>query len=311
MPLDFLKNVQQQAVQLLEHTHTPPQRYGTAFHLSPPVTDVRELPVPLAQRVVETVAPKMQQDILRLTQHDPYALWYLAHAHQQVIRIPAQQRSKIFLAEAGVIWIMVEENAELEIQDELLEQDTLIRRVYIWQEANSRVAYTALRAKNKFLTEECHVFLQGAHAQLTMTHLAYGNAGEQSDIEVAAYHQAPSTTSTISFRAAAEEKNVTMYRGLIKVENQALGSKGYQQGRGLILGKRAVVDMLPELEIKTNDVQCSHGVTTTHLDDSSLFYSRSRGIEKKDARRLAMNGFYHHQLDIPEDMFKKLQTFYA
>lgn len=61
----------------------------------------------------------------------------------------------------------------------------------------------------------------------------------------------------------------------------------------------AIVDFLPELAIKTNDVKCSHGITMTHLDDAALFYLRSRGLAVPTARQLATRGFFHHQLTLP------------
>jgi len=132
------------------------------------------------------------------------------------------------------------------------------------------------------------------------------NAG-QSDIEVQVFHEARQTVSDLVVRSAAADKHVAVYRGLIDIAEHAGGSKGYQSGRALLLSRTAVVDNLPELAIKTNDVQCSHGVTTTHIDDEALFYMRSRGLSQNAARQMAMTGFFHDKLSVPQAMGEKLE----
>jgi Fe-S cluster assembly protein SufD len=57
------------------------------------------------------------------------------------------------------------------------------------------------------------------------------------------------------------------------------------------------MDVKPELEIYADDVKCSHGTTTGALDETPLFYLRSRGLPEKDARRLLIEAFLGEVLE--------------
>ena len=64
-----------------------------------------------------------------------------------------------------------------------------------------------------------------------------------------------------------------------------------QVNRNLLLSDDALIDTKPQLEIYNNDVKCKHAATIGRLDDSSVFYLRSRGIDEKAARLLLLRAF--------------------
>ncbi|MGB2691408.1 MAG: SufD family Fe-S cluster assembly protein, partial [Thermodesulfobacteriota bacterium] len=64
-----------------------------------------------------------------------------------------------------------------------------------------------------------------------------------------------------------------------------------QTNRNLLLSDTAQVDTKPQLEIYADDVKCTHGATIGQMDENALFYLRSRGISKSDARDIIMNAF--------------------
>ena len=74
-----------------------------------------------------------------------------------------------------------------------------------------------------------------------------------------------------------------------------------QQSRNLIIGRRAVIDTKPELEIYADDVKCSHGATVGDLDEAALFYLRARGIPPEEARRMLIEGFLREAVEEIED----------
>jgi Fe-S cluster assembly protein SufD len=41
-----------------------------------------------------------------------------------------------------------------------------------------------------------------------------------------------------------------------------------------------------------NEVKCSHGATTSKIDEQELFYLLSRGIPRKTAEKLVVLGFF-------------------
>ena len=78
---------------------------------------------------------------------------------------------------------------------------------------------------------------------------------------------------------------------MIKVMPNAANTNSYQTNRNLLLSNTSEADSLPGLEILANEVKCSHGATTSKIDDQELFYLLSRGIPKKSAENLIALGF--------------------
>jgi len=88
----------------------------------------------------------------------------------------------------------------------------------------------------------------------------------------------------------------TIFSGLIVVEPDAQKTDAYQSNRNLMLSDEAEANSLPGLEIQANDVRCTHGATTSHLDPEQEFYLLSRGIHKEQADELLVFGFFEEVL---------------
>ena len=67
--------------------------------------------------------------------------------------------------------------------------------------------------------------------------------------------------------------------------------------RTLLLGSRARVIAMPTLEITADNVVCSHGASVTDMDENSMFYMLSRGINRSEARKLLLRGFVFEILE--------------
>ena len=315
---DFVSELREEAGLLLQTHFSPAGRYGTAFHLTSPFADLRALSLADFGVRASSLSPDFSllsdfergQILALLDGSDPYLLWYLAHLDSlpvQVLVVPSGQTMDVELSGYLVSFIFLRAGARLNLVQNVLEEGLGISRLFVWQGEGSSLSSWGLRAGNNFLSERVEVFLQGLGAATSVRHLTVGMEKQQADMAVRVYHQAPQTTSDLVVRTAAGGKHVAVYRGLIDIDERGKGSKGYQSGRALLLNRGAVVDMLPELAIKTNDVQCSHGVTTTHIDEAALFYMRSRGLPVVQARRLAMTGFFHDMLEIPQSLAAQLE----
>ena len=70
-------------------------------------------------------------------------------------------------------------------------------------------------------------------------------------------------------------------KGLINVEHDALSTDAYLTNNNLVLGDDAQADSIPTLEIHTDEVRCSHGSTTGKLDESQIFYLKTRGYSPR------------------------------
>lgn len=139
--------------------------------------------------------------------------------------------------------------------------------------------------------ENIHVMLNAPGATARVRTLFAGAATHQFDLGVTAEHRAPRTTSDLRAKGVLAGKAQGVYRGLVRVEKDATGSDGYQRCDALLLSPTAEVDPIPNLEIETNDVRCTHGVTVSRPDPEQVFYLQSRGLGEDAARDLLVEGF--------------------
>ncbi|MFG6082017.1 SufD family Fe-S cluster assembly protein [Paracoccus litorisediminis] len=92
-----------------------------------------------------------------------------------------------------------------------------------------------------------------------------------------------------------------IFQGKILVKPGAQKTDGYQISQGLLLDEGSQFLAKPELEIYADDVKCSHGSTTGALDETAMFYLRSRGVPKEQAVVLLVLSFLADALDEIED----------
>ena len=83
-----------------------------------------------------------------------------------------------------------------------------------------------------------------------------------------------------------------MWVGDVLIGQEATGTDSYEQNRNLVLSDGTRADSIPNLEIKTGDIEgAGHASATGRFDDEHLFYLQSRGIPEMQARRLVVQGF--------------------
>jgi Fe-S cluster assembly protein SufD len=104
-------------------------------------------------------------------------------------------------------------------------------------------------------------------------------------------HHFPHGTSRELFRGVVGDQARAVFNGKIVVHPQAQKTDSEQRVANLLLGKGAEVNAKPELEIYADDVECAHGATFGQLDDSAIFYLRSRGIDQASARAMLTCSF--------------------
>jgi Fe-S cluster assembly protein SufD len=110
-------------------------------------------------------------------------------------------------------------------------------------------------------------------------------------------HIAPNSRSNLLYKNALQDDSKTIFSGLIIVEENAQQTDAYQTNNNLLLSDKAEANSLPGLEIKANDVKCSHGATSGQIDDSNIFYFLARGIPRKKAEELLVFGFFEEIIE--------------
>ena len=136
---------------------------------------------------------------------------------------------------------------------------------------------------------------QGGTSRVTGAYFADGD--QHLDYDTLQRHIAPNTTSDFAFKGALRDKARAVWRGMIRVEEDAQKTNAYQENRNLLLSPDAHADSIPGLEIEANDVRCTHGATVSQVDRDELFYCMARGLSRGEAERLIVRGFYQEIFD--------------
>jgi len=149
--------------------------------------------------------------------------------------------------------------------------------------AYGRVAYDVLLAG------------EGAHADMSGLYFGFGD--QVLDQQVTVVHAAKDCTSRQSYRGVLDDSSTGVFNGGIDVRPGADGTDAEQSNDNLLLSNRAEVNTQPRLEILADEVACKHGATVGQLDETAMYYMRSRGIAADEARRLLINGFADQVVD--------------
>ena len=139
--------------------------------------------------------------------------------------------------------------------------------------------------------------LEGEGARSEMLALWFGDRDQHFDHHTLQNHEAPSAHSDLLYKGALTASSDSVFRGLIRVTEGAQLTDAYQTNRNLLLSPDASAVALPNLEIRADDVRCSHGATVGQVDDTMLFYLMSRGLDREQAERLLVFGFFDEVLE--------------
>jgi Fe-S cluster assembly protein SufD len=110
-------------------------------------------------------------------------------------------------------------------------------------------------------------------------------------------HAKPNCISNELYKGILDDNSRGVFNGKIIVRRDAQKTNAYQQNKTILLSKTATIDTKPQLEIFADDVKCSHGATVGHLDDTSEFYIRSRGVPQELAKSMLIRAFANDVID--------------
>ena len=200
---------------------------------------------------------------------------------------------------SGTVEVYLEDNAHFH----LVEQQQLGRESWYFSHEKASVGNDAVldwvyfAFGTKLTKSFIDLSLSGKGSEARVDGLTITNSGQHIDLDTQQDHLAPNTFSNLNFKAALMGDSNNVWQGMIYVDPAAVQTDGYQTSHSLILDKRAHAEAIPGLEIKTDDVRCSHGATISQIDDEIVFYLKSRGVDEATARKLIVNGFFEEILD--------------
>lgn len=210
------------------------------------------------------------------------------------------QREEVNFLSLQTVELYVGKNAELHYYDleESSQRTSRISSLYLRQEADSRVVIDGMTLFNGVTRNEYYCDFAGENADLKL----YGMAIEDRQRKVSTYsrinHAVPHCVSNELFKMSADGESRCAFTGRIIVRPGSVKTEAYQACRNLLAADTARIEARPELEIYNDDVKCSHGCAIGQLDETQVFYMRSRGIPEPQARLLLRQAFMADVIDL-------------
>jgi Fe-S cluster assembly protein SufD len=133
--------------------------------------------------------------------------------------------------------------------------------------------------------------LRGDGCGATLNGLYLGDDAQHIDHQTRIEHVAPNCYSRELYKGILDGSAHGVFNGKVYVHPEAQKTDGKQTNQTLLLSEKAQIDTKPQLEIFADDVKCTHGATVGRLDETSLFYMKSRGINARTARELLTYAF--------------------
>ena len=158
----------------------------------------------------------------------------------------------------------------------------------------------------KFNKQDIKIDLEGKNSYCEIKSALFLNNEDHQEIKTLVNHLVPNCKSFQKIKSVLDSNAKGVYQGKIFVKDIAQKTDAYQLSKALLISENSEFDSKPELEIYADDVKCSHGSTSGNVDENSIHYLMTRGLTKKEATQLLINGFLKEIInDIKSDTIKK------
>lgn len=155
--------------------------------------------------------------------------------------------------------------------------------------------YTVQKDEHKMITlekpGEYEVLLVGEGAEVTIGGRFAVEGSEKTEVTIVLHHQAKHTRATTELKGTATDKAFLKFTGRIIIDPDCGDTNSFLTERILLLSDTARAEAIPDLEILTDDVKCSHAASISRIPEEQLFYLQSRGIPRQTAQKLIVEGF--------------------
>lgn len=129
----------------------------------------------------------------------------------------------------------------------------------------------------------------GAHAEISGSFRVAGS--ERLEVTILLRHLAPHTSANTVLKGVASDTAYLKFTGRIMIEKDCPDTNSFLTERILLLSDTARAEAIPDLEIQSDDVKCSHAASISRIPEEQLFYLQSRGIGRQTAQQLIVDGF--------------------
>ncbi len=177
----------------------------------------------------------------------------------------------------------------------------------ITQKENSISETFIFSSGSDYIKNEVSCNLEGQYSSAFINGIHLLSKNKHHEIRTNTNHSYENTKSYQLIKSVIDDSSKSVYQGKIYVDSNAQKTDGYQLSKAVLLNEQAEFNAKPELEIYADDVKCSHGSASGSLDENSIFYLMSRGLDQKTAKELLISGFLLDVVEkITDEEIKKL-----
>jgi len=173
------------------------------------------------------------------------------------------------------------------------DEAVLLTATSVEQGADSRYRYHGFDLGGGLVRHELYTELMGENATADLGGACVLDRRRHGETRISVDHAAPNCSSEQFFRGVLGGRSRGVFNGRALIRAGADGSSVRQSNANLLLSPLAEMDTKPELEIYADEVEASHGATVGQLDETAVFYLRTRGLSDAAARRMLTSAFCH------------------
>ncbi|MFT6756122.1 MAG: Fe-S cluster assembly protein SufD [Urechidicola sp.] len=183
------------------------------------------------------------------------------------------------------------------------ENASLIDNTFVQQKESSTASVNTFSFGGKLTRNNLEFYHEGEHIESHLNGISILDKKQHVDNHTIVKHQYPNCESFELYKGIYDDASTGVFNGKVIVDSEAQKTNAFQQNNNILIGDKASINAKPQLEIFADDVKCSHGCTIGQLDESALFYMKSRGIPTKEAKALLLYAFGNEvveKIKIPE-----------
>lgn len=185
---------------------------------------------------------------------------------------------------------------------------TVVSNIEAYQEQDSTFSSYLVDVGADLVRNNLNTILRGQNTMTNYYGVYLAKDRQHIDNQTFIDHALPHCGSNELYKGILDDRGHGVFNGKVIVRQDAQKTNAFQQNSSLVLSKTAEMDTKPQLEIYADDVRCSHGATVGQLDESAVFYLRSRGLSDLQARHLLQQAFL---FDVVENMRLEAVKAYA
>ena len=198
-----------------------------------------------------------------------------------------------------IIEILLNDNSNLEIilSATSLKEINIVNSIYAQLEKDSNLTIHNISTGAALSRSRMDIDLLGNGSEFSLDGIYFGEETQIHDNRVFVNHLGKNTSSNMITKGVLGDQSSSIFTGTIHIAEGAEKTESHQENRNILLSKEATAQSVPNLEILCDDVICSHGSSVGPIEENIYHYVMSRGIQKVDADKLLIKGFFNEVIN--------------